>query len=156
MSLLSSLPILSRHRRSGAPPADGWRLLGLGALTATLLALAGAHAGPASAAARLAAPRQASPAADAVVEAMPSFAWKRVRSAARYEFQLSADSAFKSIVLGQGNGSYQTPNTAASIDEDRGRRLLLLARAGDHREGPRRPLVLGAQPGEALDGRART
>ena len=115
MSLLSSLRILSRHRRSGAPPADGWRLLGLGALTATLLVLAGAQAGPASAAARLAAPRQASPAADAVVEAMPSFAWKRVRSAARYEFQLSADSAFKSIVLGQGNGSYQTPNTAASI-----------------------------------------
>ena len=116
MSPVSPHRIPSRQGRPDALPANRWRmLLGLMALTATLFVLAGAHAGPASAAGRLAAPRQASPAADAVVEAMPSFAWKRVRLAARYEFQLSADSAFKSIVLGQGNGSYQTPNTHASI-----------------------------------------
>jgi hypothetical protein len=71
----------------------------------------------AAAARRLAAPGQVSPADGARVQAMPSFSWKPVRGAVRYEFQLSADPNFKSIVLGQGNGSYQTPNTFASVNK---------------------------------------
>ena len=48
---------------------------------------------------------------------MPSFSWAPVRWAAKYEFQLSADSAFESIVLGQANGSFQTANTFATVDK---------------------------------------
>ena len=38
-----------------------------------------------------------------------------MRRAARYEFQLAADTNFGSIVLGQGKGSFTTVNTAATI-----------------------------------------
>jgi hypothetical protein len=84
--------------------------------------LAAAHASTtptaqASARRRLRAPRQLSPAARATVKAVPSFSWARVRGAVKYEFQLSADPAFKSIVLGQGKGSFQTLNTFGSVDK---------------------------------------
>ncbi len=62
------------------------------------LVLAGSHVASAAAAGRLPAPRQASPSDDARVESVPAFGWKPVQRAARYEFQLSADAAFKSIV----------------------------------------------------------
>ena len=72
---------------------------------------------PAEASARrlLAAPRQLSPVAGARVKAVPAFSWAPVRGAVKYEFQLSADRAFKSIVLGQGKGSFQTVNTFATV-----------------------------------------
>jgi hypothetical protein len=57
-----------------------------------------------------------SPADGATVASAPSFAWKRVAGAARYEFQLSADPAFESIV-GNGTGSFKTVNTYATVDK---------------------------------------
>ena len=57
------------------------------------------------------------PADDARVESLPAFSWSSVRRAAKYEFQLSADADFGSVVLGQGRGSFQTQNTYATIDK---------------------------------------
>jgi hypothetical protein len=71
--------------------------------------------GPAAAGAAPAKPSLELPAADATVEAVPAFSWKKARRAVKYEFQLSADTNFGSIVLGQGRGSFTTPNTAATI-----------------------------------------
>jgi len=60
-------------------------------------------------------PALRSPADDARVESIPAFSWSAVRGAAKYEFQLSADQGFGSVVLGQGRGSFQTQNTYATI-----------------------------------------
>lgn len=43
---------------------------------------------------------------------MPAFSWRRVRGAAKYEFQLSADSRFRSTLV-----SFDTMNTSASVDD---------------------------------------
>jgi hypothetical protein len=75
------------------------------------------HAALAGAATRLASPRAVSPANGTTVAAVPSFQWRPVRNAAQYEFQLSADPAFKSVVFGRGRGSYFTRNTSASVVE---------------------------------------
>lgn len=65
------------------------------------------------------APPLQSPAASASVEALPSFTWKSVKGAREYEFQLSDDAKFNSIVLGRGKGkgSQRTRNTAATLDK---------------------------------------
>jgi hypothetical protein len=107
-----------RHQRSERPDArfDDASLLFIAAvLLIVSLVLAASQAGPAAAAGRLPAPRQRSPADDARVESVPSFAWKSVRRAARYEFQLSADAAFKSIV--QGYRAPQIANSYASVEK---------------------------------------
>ncbi|MCW3049908.1 MAG: hypothetical protein JWO74_4192 [Solirubrobacterales bacterium] len=83
------------------------RLVPLFALVALTLAAA-----PAQAALR--APGLQSPIANGTVEALPSFTWKPVRSAAQYEFQLAADNKFGSIVDG---GSFRTQNTAATLQK---------------------------------------
>jgi hypothetical protein len=70
------------------------------------------HTAAAGAATRLAAPRALGPANGAQVAAVPSFSWKPVKRAAKYEFQLSADPAFHSIV---SQGSFFTRNTYASV-----------------------------------------
>lgn len=72
-----------------------------------------------SAHAALRAPALQSPAASASVEALPSFTWRAVKGAAEYEFQLSDDARFNSIVLGrgEGKGSQKTRNTAATLDK---------------------------------------
>ena len=57
-------------------------------------------------------PQLASPDAGADVQAVPAFTWNRVARADRYEFQLAADPSFGSI-----KGSFQTRNTAATIDK---------------------------------------
>jgi hypothetical protein len=62
-------------------------------------------------------PGPSTPRADASVDAVPAFGWKAARRAAKYEFQLSADPGFESIVLGEGRGSFQTRNTFATIDK---------------------------------------
>jgi Flp pilus assembly protein protease CpaA len=67
--------------------------------------------------AKMRAPALQSPADELAADAVPAFTWGAVKGAERYEFQLSADGAFRSIVLGQGNGSFQTKNTAATINK---------------------------------------
>ena len=57
-----------------------------------------------SAQAALKAPGLQAPAASASVESLPTFTWRAVKGAAQYEFQLSADARFGSIVLGKGKG----------------------------------------------------
>lgn len=79
------------------------------------IALAGAALVlPATAAAAPGRPALASPDPDANVQGVPAFTWGKVKRADRYEFQLAADTRFGSIV---GSGSFQTRNTAASIDK---------------------------------------
>ena len=81
-------------------------------------ALAGSVAGAKSGAAKgPRAPALAGPADDARVAAVPSFSWSPIKTAAKYEFQLSADRDFGSVVLGQGKGSFQTLNTFATIEK---------------------------------------
>ena len=85
------------------------------ALAAPITALALDWAEPAADAARaLPAPRLDTPDDDANVQAAPIFKWKKVRRAAKYEFQLSADSGFRSIVTG---GSVDTFNNAFTLDD---------------------------------------
>jgi hypothetical protein len=69
---------------------------------------------PAAAAAAPGRPALVSPEADANVQSVPAFTWNRVKRADRYEFQLAADTRFGSIV---SKGSFQTRNTAASIEK---------------------------------------
>lgn len=70
-----------------------------------------------SAQAALRAPGVQAPSAGANVASMPSFTWRSVKGAARYEFQLAADSRFRSIVLGKGlgRGAQLTSNTSATL-----------------------------------------
>jgi hypothetical protein len=91
-------------------------LLTLAGAVVALMALMSAHAAVAGATTpRLARPSLTAPAEGATVAFAPSFAWKRVAGAARYEFQASADPAFESIV-GNGTGSFKTVNTFATVD----------------------------------------
>jgi len=69
---------------------------------------------PSAASAAPGRPTLVTPAADAAVQGVPAFTWNRVKRADRYEFQLAADTRFGSIV---DRGSFQTRNTAATIDE---------------------------------------
>ena len=82
--------------------------------TITIAACAAALLLPAAAAAAPKRPTLVAPAADANVQSVPAFTWNQVKRADRYEFQLAADPSFGSIV---GKGSFQTRNTAASIDK---------------------------------------
>ena len=85
------------------------------ALAAPITALALDWAEPAADAARaLSAPSLTGPDNDANVQAAPIFKWTKVRRAAKYEFQLSADSGFRSIVTG---GSVDTFNNAFTLDD---------------------------------------
>jgi hypothetical protein len=77
-------------------------------------AMAAALLMPAAASAAPGRPKLVSPADGADVQSVPAFSWSKAKRAARYEFQLAADSRFGSIVR---KGSFQTLNTAASIDK---------------------------------------
>lgn len=88
-------------------------------LALCLALLAGAFAVLADASvahARLKAPALASPADDQQVSSVPAFTWNRVKRADRYEFMLSADANFGSIVLGRNRGSFTTKNLAATVN----------------------------------------
>ena len=63
-------------------------------LAAAFAAIAFLTAGPARGA--VTRPTQTAPAAGAVVQFLPSFAWTPVSGAARYEFQISADAGMNS------------------------------------------------------------
>ena len=85
------------------------------ALAAPITALALDWAEPAADAARaLPAPTLDTPANGANVQSAPIFKWKKVRRAVKYEFQLSADSGFRSIVTG---GTVDTFNNAYTLDD---------------------------------------
>jgi hypothetical protein len=106
-----------RHRLPTAPWPTPGELLMLAAATVAMMALIGARAALAGATtSRIARPTLTTPADQATTAFAPSFAWKRVAGAARYEFQASADSAFESIV-GNGTGSFKTVNTFATVDK---------------------------------------
>lgn len=64
-------------------------------------------------------PRPEAPASAATVQALPSFTWKALKGADRYQFQLAGDRRFGSIVVGtgRGKGSFETRNTAATVDK---------------------------------------
>jgi hypothetical protein len=82
------------------------------ALAVPLTVLAAGPRAPAESARALPAPAPTGPDDDANVQAAPVFTWTAVRRAAKYEFQLSADSGFRSIVTG---GSVDTLNNAYTL-----------------------------------------
>jgi hypothetical protein len=93
--------------------ARRWKIAALTTVVVLLSLMAGG-----SAQAALRAPAPESPAASAMVEAAPTFSWRAVRRAAVYEFQLSDDQKFNSLVLGTGRGgSLRTKNTAATLEK---------------------------------------
>jgi hypothetical protein len=83
---------------------------------ALLLAVLSLGYGASAASAAPRAPALTGPADNATVQSVPAFAWKPVRRATAYEFQLAADRGFGSIVGGRGRGSFQTGNTYATVD----------------------------------------
>lgn len=98
-----------RRTRLVAPVAVG-ALLAVGA--AAIAAQPDPASRPRAEAAAVAAPALVSPGNDAAVESVPSFSWRRVRRADKYEFQLSADRGFRSTLA-----SFATRNTSATIDD---------------------------------------
>jgi hypothetical protein len=67
---------------------------------------------------KLRAPSLQSPRNGASVQTLPTFSWAAVSKATAYQFQLSADKRFASVVQSFGHkGSIETPNTAATIDK---------------------------------------
>ncbi|HSS82033.1 MAG TPA: hypothetical protein VLK24_12675 [Gaiellaceae bacterium] len=82
-------------------------------LAAAFAAIAFLTAGPARGA--VTRPTQTAPAAGAVVQFLPSFAWTPVAGVDKYEFQISADAGMNSPVLGQGKDDFFTHNTRATL-----------------------------------------
>ena len=82
-------------------------------LAAAFAAIAFLTAGPARGA--VGRPTQTAPAAGAVVQFPPAFAWTRVAGADKYEFQISADAGMNSPVLGAGKDDFFTRNTRATL-----------------------------------------
>jgi hypothetical protein len=77
-----------------------------------LAAVAGALLTPASAAARLRTPGLVGPANHASVQELPVVSWQAVHGAAQYEYQISGDRQFRSIV-----GSGRTHNLSAALSK---------------------------------------
>ena len=65
--------------------------------------------------AALTAPVPEGPADGASVAALPAFSWTPVAGAERYEFQIAADPAFNSPVLGSNFDRFFTRNTSATL-----------------------------------------
>jgi len=84
-------------------------------LTATFAAIAMLTAAPARAAVDR--PTPVAPAAGAVSQFLPAFAWTPVSGADKYEFQIAADSGMNSPVLGAGKDDFFTRNTRATLLE---------------------------------------
>ena len=63
----------------------------------------------------VATPTPDSPAPNAQVQALPTFAWNPVAGAERYEFAIAADSGFNAPALGRGEGQFFTRNTRATV-----------------------------------------
>ena len=84
-------------------------------LAAAFAAIAFLTAGPARGA--VTRPTQTAPAAGAVVQFLPSFAWTPVAGVDKYEFQISADAGMNSPVLGAGKDDFFTRNTRATLTQ---------------------------------------
>ncbi|MGB2873865.1 MAG: hypothetical protein WBB76_00145 [Gaiellaceae bacterium] len=82
-------------------------------LAAAFAAITLLTAGPARGA--VSAPTPTSPAAGAVTQFLPTFAWSPVKGADKYEFQISADAGMNSPVLGSGKDDFFTRNTRATL-----------------------------------------
>jgi hypothetical protein len=106
-----------RVRRRPEPPPVELLYAMLAAIGMWLCTLAAQAALAEAATSRIAAPRQLAPADGAAVQAVPAFSWRAVRGAAKYEFQLAADPRFKSVVGGQGRGSFFTRNTFGTVPD---------------------------------------
>src|SRR5690242_15009245 len=78
-------------------------------------AAAAAFAFAAPARADLTQPVLLDPGNGASVETLPAFSWGPVPGADSYQFQVAADQNFNSPVLGQGEGSFTTRNTRATL-----------------------------------------
>jgi hypothetical protein len=84
-------------------------------LAAAFAAIAFLTAGPARGA--VTRPTQTAPAAGAIVQFLPAFAWTPVAGADKYEFQISADAGMNSPVLGSGKDDFFTRNTRATLTQ---------------------------------------
>jgi hypothetical protein len=91
------------------------KLTTLSAFLAAAIALATAAPAHAVDNTPLPAPAAISPAAGAVVDAVPAFAWSPVSVADHYEFQIAADAGFNSPVLGRGSDDFTTQNTRGTL-----------------------------------------
>ena len=60
-------------------------------------------------------PRPSGPPSGATFPELPAFAWRPVRGATSYEFQIAADRAFNSTVPGLRNTRFDTSNTRATL-----------------------------------------
>jgi protein-S-isoprenylcysteine O-methyltransferase Ste14 len=86
-----------------------------GSLPAATLALAGSLLAAQAAGAAPAVPPVVGPPPATVVESLPAFGWDAVRGAERYEWQIAADPAFNSPVLGSSHDRFFTKNTRATM-----------------------------------------
>jgi hypothetical protein len=91
------------------------KLTTLSAFIAAAIALATATPAQAVDNTPLPAPTPLSPAAGAVVDSVPPFAWSPVSVADHYEFQVAADAGFNSPVLGRGSDDFTTQNARATL-----------------------------------------
>src|SRR5438094_1333652 len=114
-------PDSNAHRKeigrlaAGVTPPMAAKLTTLSALVAAAIALATAAPAHAVDNTPLPAPTPLSPAAGAVVDSVPPFAWSPVSVADHYEFQLAADAGFNSPVLGHGSDDFTTQNARATL-----------------------------------------
>jgi hypothetical protein len=82
----------------------------------TLAAVLAAAVLPASAAAKLAPPALVGPANGATFQELPTLSWGAVRGAAQYEYEISGDPRFHSIIgAGPNQGATRTYNLAATL-----------------------------------------
>src|SRR5919197_6448396 len=91
------------------------KLISLSAFIAAAIVLSTATPAAAVDNSPLRTPSPLSPAAGAVVDAVPPFAWTPVVAADHYEFQIAADAGFNSPVLGRGSDDFTTNNTRATL-----------------------------------------
>ena len=110
------MPLVPPRAQRRSLPLEHRMLRFLAALVLAVAVMTISQSAVAEGARRPSAPRQISPGDRSVQPTVPAFSWARVKRAATYEFQLSADRRFKSIVLGERRGSFKTRNTFATID----------------------------------------
>ena len=99
--------LVPRVRLGGARPPRG--------ASAATLALAAALLGAPAAVGALDVPPVHGPAGGAIVDTLPAFGWDAVPGAERYEWQIAADAAFNSPVLGSSYDRFFTKNTRATM-----------------------------------------